>query len=243
MWVIDMHRFFLKSPIREISCITGPDMIHIQKVLRLSTGDMITVCDGNGLECEAIIDSFRKDGVYIRCGNPVSSVTEPPVTITLFQGLPKAGKMETVIQKCVELGVSRIVPFLTERCVAQPKDSFSSKIERWQRISEEAAKQSRRGIIPTICKMCTPDSFECSEFDIVLIAYENEHSNTLKDRIRGFNGTNIAVLIGPEGGFSDHEVRILIQKGAKPVSLGPRILRTETAGMTMIAQILYEVDQ
>jgi 16S rRNA (uracil1498-N3)-methyltransferase len=218
-------------------------MIHIQKVLRLSAGDTIIVCDGNGLECEAVIDSLQKDGVYIKCGNPISCVSEPTVRITLFQGLPKAGKMETVVQKCVELGVNRIAPFLTERCVTQPKDSFASKYDRWQRVSEEAAKQSRRGIIPQICKMCTPDSFECSEFDIVLIAYENEHSITLKDRIRGFKGTNIAVLIGPEGGFSDREVRALIQKGAKPVSLGPRILRTETAGMAMIAQILYEVDQ
>lgn len=243
MRVTHMHRFFLKQPIRDTAVLTGPDMIHIQRVLRLVEGDSIIVCDGNGLECEAVIDSFQKDGIVLRCGQSVPCDTEPSVSITLFQGLPKAGKMETVIQKCVELGVSEIIPMLTERCVSIPKDTFLSKAERWQRVSEEAAKQSRRGIIPNVGTLVTPDSILFSEFDLVLVPYENERKTTLKSSLRNFTGSSIAVLIGPEGGFSQEEVAIFQNRGAFAVSLGPRILRTETAGMAVISQILYEVDQ
>lgn len=237
-----MHRFFLKQPIRETAVLIGPDVIHIQKVLRLRAGDVVTVCDGNGFESEAVIMSLRKDGIELKCNDPVRCASEPSVLITLFQGLPKAGKMETVIQKCVELGVSSIIPTLTERCVSQPKDSFSSRVERWQRVSEEAAKQSRRGIIPVIGELCTPDTIPFQDYDLVLAAYENERSVTLKESLKRFHGTDIAIIIGPEGGFSDEEINRLKKHGAVSVSLGPRILRTETAGMAMIAQILYEVD-
>lgn len=238
-----MHRFFLKQPITNTVVITGPDMVHIQKVLRLGAGDCITVCDGKGFESDAVIESAGKDGIRIRCGEAKPCASEPSVKITLFQALPKTGKMETVVQKCVELGAYKIVPMLTSRCVAQPKDSFLSKIDRWQRVSEEAAKQSRRGIVPEIGSLCTPDSFPANHFDRILVAYENEHVITLKKALQGFSGSTIAVMIGPEGGFSEEEVRKLQNLGGISVSLGPRILRTETAGMAVIAQILYEVDQ
>lgn len=237
-----MHRFFLKQPIREFSVLTGPDVIHIQKVLRLRAGDAVTVCDGNGFESDAVILSLRKDGIDLKCKDPVRCASEPSVKITLFQSLPKSGKMETVIQKSVELGVSGIIPMLTERCVSQPKDSFSTRIERWQRVSEEAAKQSRRGIIPPVGELCTPDTIRFQDYDLILVAYENERSVTLKERLKGFTGSHVAIIIGPEGGFSDEEIGRFKEHGAAAVSLGPRILRTETAGMAMVAQILYEVE-
>ena len=150
---------------------------------------------------------------------------------------------ETIVQKCVELGVYSVVPMLTQYCVVQPKESFSGRIERWQRVAEEAAKQSRRGIIPQILPLVRLESASFLDYDLVLLAYENERATTLKQTLTGFLGKRIAMLIGPEGGFSEEEVNRLTERGAKSVSLGKRILRTETAGMAMLAQILYEVEK
>lgn len=237
-----MHRFFLRQPIGETVTLRGDDVKHISRVLRLNAGDVITLCDGNGNECEAAIERIGKDEIDCRCRVAVPCVTEPRVKVTLYQGVPKTGKMETIIQKCVELGVFRVVPMLTGRCVVQPKESFQSRIVRWQRVSEEAAKQSRRGVIPEVCALEKLDALDLSAYDLVLVAFENEARTSLKSVLRGTDARQIAVLIGPEGGFSDAEIETLTDKGARSVSLGPRILRTETAGMAMLAQILYEVE-
>ena len=150
--------------------------------------------------------------------------------------------METIVQKCVELGIDTVVPTLLSRCVAVPTRDFEKKRIRYQRVAEEAAKQSRRGIIPTVTGVVKVQDIDCTAFDTVLVAYEDERGTTLKEVLRGGVGERIAIVIGPEGGLEASEVELLRSRGAKTVSLGARILRTETAGMAMLAQILYELD-
>ena len=239
----DMHRFFIRQPITETVTLNGDDVKHITRVLRLRAGDIITLCDGHNHECTATLETITKDAVLCRCNTPKMCETEPKVRVTLFQGLPKTGKMETIIQKCVELGIDTVVPMQTEFCVVQPKESFKDRIDRWQRVAEEAAKQCRRGIIPKVGSLMKLSAFDASLFDLCLVAYENERCTTLKEALRGFKGTTIAILIGPEGGFSQAEIERLEQNGIQSVSLGKRILRTETAGMSMLAQIMYEVEE
>ena len=221
----------------------GDDVKHIAKVLRLKPGDVVQLCDGNGSECEAVINSIAPDAVTFATQPWRSSVSEPRTRVVIFQCLPKAGKMETIIQKCVELGADGFVPVQSERCVVVLKPPYDGRIERWQRVSEEAAKQSRRGRIPQIARPCALNKLSFDGFQTVLVAYENENTVSLKAALQAANGTDsVALLIGPEGGFSDAEIDWLTAHGAQSVSLGPRILRTETAGMAALAQILYEVE-
>ncbi len=220
----------------------GEDVKHISRVLRLHAGDIVQLCDGQGNECEAVIESVAPDAVTLQTQPWTGAKSEPDVSVTLFQCLPKAGKMETIIQKCVELGAARFVPVQSERCVVVLKAPSEGRIERWQRASEEAAKQSKRGRIPEVALPQPLHKLDFSAFDTVLVAYENERTVSLKQALRAHPCRRIAVIIGPEGGFSEEEIRILTEKGAVSVSLGTRILRTETAGMAMLAQILYEVE-
>ncbi len=237
-----MHRFFTNEIQSNTAVVRGDDVRHIVKVLRLHAGDCVQLCDGNGNECDAVIRSVAPDAVTFDTESWRTARTEPNAKITLFQCLPKAGKMETIIQKCVELGVSAFVPVQSERCVAVLKPPYEGRIERWQRVSEEAAKQSRRGVIPKVHFPVALDKLDFSNFDTVLAAYENEQTVSLKSALRARCGLRIAVVIGPEGGFSEQEIETLLKKGARSVSLGTRILRTETAGMATAAQILYEVE-
>ena len=238
-----MHRFFTTEIQGNRAFIRGDDVKHIARVLRLRTGDVIRICDGKGNECESSIVSVGNDVVVSETGEWFRSVTEPATSVTLFQCIPKSGKMETIIQKCVELGIDAFVPVQSERCVVILKPPYDSRIDRWQRVSEEAAKQSRRGRIPIVHAPCNMEDLEFGSFDAVFAAYENERTTTFKQALKQcVSCRNIAILIGPEGGFSDHEIELLKEKGAISVSLGPRILRTETAGMSMVAQIMYEVE-
>ena len=237
-----MHRFFTTEIQPDTAVVRGEDVKHIAKVLRLHAGDRVQLCDGNGRECEAAIRSVSSDAVVFDTEPWQIAQTEPRTKITLFQCLPKAGKMETIIQKCVEIGVCGFVPVQSERCVVVLKPPYEGRIERWQRVSEEAAKQSRRGVIPQVALPTALDKLDFSDFDTVLAPYENERTVSLKTALRASCGTRVAVVIGPEGGFSDAEIACLVENGAVSVSLGPRILRTETAGMATAAQILYEVE-
>lgn len=237
-----MHRFFTNEIQSNTAVVRGDDVKHIAKVLRLRAGDIVQLCDGRGNECDAAIASVSSDAVTFDTLPWRKAETEPKTEVTLFQCLPKAGKMETIIQKCVELGACGFVPVQSERCVVVLKPPYEGRIERWQRVSEEAAKQSRRGVIPQVELPVSLDKLDFSAFDTVLAAYENEHAVSLKAALREGCGTRMAIVIGPEGGFSDAEIETLIRKGARTVSLGTRILRTETAGMAMLAQILYEVE-
>ena len=170
--------------------------------------------------------------------------------LSIFQGLPKADKMELVIQKSVELGVYDITPLKMKRCVVKLKEKDEKKkIERWQKISEVAAKQSGRDIIPSINKMKNVNEI-CSEFDkydLVLVAYENEKENTLKSELKKIkkelDSLKIAIIIGPEGGIDENEIQTFKSNGAKIITLGKRILRTETVALNVASIIMYELEQ
>jgi 16S rRNA (uracil1498-N3)-methyltransferase len=237
-----MHRFFTNDIQTGRAVVRGDDVKHIAKVLRLKRGDAVQLCDGRGNECDATVSEILSDAVTFETAPWRRANSEPDVSITLFQCLPKAGKMETIIQKCVELGACAFVPVQSERCVVVLKPPYEGRIERWQRVSEEAAKQSRRGVIPKVSLPVALDKLDLAPFDTALVAYENEHAVSLKAALREGAGKRIAIVIGPEGGFSEAEIAKLSAKGARAVTLGTRILRTETAGMAMTAQILYEVE-
>ena len=237
-----MHRFFTSDIQAHTAAVRGEDVKHISRVLRLRVGDSVQLCDGQGNECDASIASIAPDAVTFETQPWRRAKSEPDVSVTLFQCLPKAGKMETIIQKCVELGACGFVPVQSERCVVVLKPPYEGRIERWQRVSEEAAKQSRRGIVPVVALPEPLKSLDFSAFDTVLVAYENERTVSLKQALRSGAHKTIAIVIGPEGGFSEEEIAILTTRGAASVSLGTRILRTETAGMAMLAQIMYEVE-
>ena len=237
-----MHRFFTSDIQAHTAAVRGEDVKHISRVLRLRVGDCVQLCDGQGNECDASIASIAPDAVTFETQPWRRAKSEPDVSVTLFQCLPKAGKMETIIQKCVELGACGFVPVQSERCVVVLKPPYEGRIERWQRVSEEAAKQSRRGIVPVVALPEPLKSLDFSAFDTVLVAYENERTVSLKQALRSGAHKTIAIVIGPEGGFSEEEIAILTTRGATSVSLGTRILRTETAGMAMLAQSMYEVE-
>ena len=188
---------------------------------------------------------------YVDCKilEKTDSDVESNVALTIFQGLPKSDKMELIIQKCTELGAMNFVPVEFSRCVVKLnlKDA-SKKIERWQKIAETAAKQSKRDLVPKVEQLLNIKDLaqKIKNYDLVLLAFENEDKNTLKNELLKIkNGTeelNIAVIVGPEGGIEENEVTLLKESGAKVVTLGKRILRTETAALSMVSIIMYELE-
>lgn len=239
-----MHRFFVDSTpvIGEEICIAGAQLHHISRVLRLRQGDIITLCDGQPLEYSARIKNLDKLAVYLEILDSRTCNTEPKHRVTLFQALPKAGKMDSIIQKCVELGISSIVPIITERCVARPASEYEQKHTRFLRIAHEAAKQSRRCIVPDVLPLIPLKACVFSKYELTLFAYEEEKQTTLKTVLSNSSAMEIAIIIGPEGGFTADEAEHICADGAKSVTLGPRILRTETAGAAMLAMVLYELE-
>lgn len=240
-----MSKFFAENVSDNNITLNNDDFKHIKNVLRHKIGDEILVCDGLGFDYVCEIKSLD-DEVLLEILEKSPCLAEPKLNITLFQGLPKFDKMELIIQKCVELGVCDIVPVYCNRSIVKFNDDkkIGSKIDRWQKISLSAAKQSNRGIIPKIHK---PVKFNeavnmKSDFDSVFIAYENEKDFTLKKYFNSFEGTNLGIFIGPEGGFSNEEIEFAIENDVKTVSLGERILRTETAGFFTIGVAIYEMD-
>ncbi|WP_026396108.1 RsmE family RNA methyltransferase [Acetobacterium malicum] len=246
-----MHRFFVEpDQIAEASIvITGEDFKHITKVLRLGKDDQIEVCDGRGTDYQVVLNSPGDQTVSGSIIRQYPSRGETPeLVITLFQGLPKGTKMEVIIQKGVELGVYEVVPFSSLRTISQIKDKKDKKIERWQRIAYEAAKQSKRGIIPAIRLPQTLMAIltEVDHYDLMLLAYEDENMLTLKAALEQFENSQgadkplkIGVIIGPEGGFDPQEVAACKAAGVISVTLGRRILRTETAGMVVLSQLNF----
>ena len=242
-----MHKFFIKKEnlFDDKLHITGDDVTHIYKVLRLNKGDIIIVSNGEGREYTSRIIEISKQAVVCEIIEEFENLSEPPVKITLFQGLPKAQKMEFIIQKGVEIGVCRIQPVITQRVVVKTEGKdISNKLERWRRISEEASKQSNRGVIPEILEPIYFDRAieEIKNFDLAIVPYEKENGNGLKRLLmENSNAKSIGVIIGPEGGFDESEIDICMEKGVIPVTLGPRILRTETAGIAVSSLILDEL--
>lgn len=236
-----MSRFFTDTIQSNEITIRGDDAKHIVNVLRLSNGDTITLCDGNGKECEAHITSVGNNTVTIAPHEIVDSNSEPDYHITIFQCLPKTGKMEMVIQKGTELGMHSLCPVYSSRCVVQPGKDYDKKLDRYKKVATEAAMQSRRGRIPQILPLKKLSELNFDSYDTVLLAYEEEKTTSLKKALVDA-GINIALIIGPEGGFSPDEVSLLSTKGAVSISLGKRILRTETAGPATVAQILFALE-
>ncbi|HWQ79138.1 MAG TPA: 16S rRNA (uracil(1498)-N(3))-methyltransferase [Anaerovoracaceae bacterium] len=244
-----MNRFFVDQSAvgdRTIRITDADDRKHMTKVLRLGVGDTVGISDSVQFEYTAEIMEIGNDSIEARILDKQKFAREPELKITLFQGVPKQGKMETVIQKTVELGVWSIVPVFTDRSVVVDHGNFRKKIERWQKIADEAVKQCKRGIIPQIrWEMTFLEMLDSlPDFDLILFPYENEEKQSIKDCLRRIQERpkTAAVIIGPEGGFSDSEAEALVKAGAQSVSLGKTVLRTETAGMAAIAMAMYELE-
>lgn len=243
-----MARFFVdKGKIAENQIIIdGADAHHIARSLRMAEGDEAVVCDGEGAEYLTKLTRIRDDECQCEIIERLDSRTEPQVSITLCMAYPKGDKLEVVIQKAVELGVSRIIPFESSRCIKRPKAEKAEKqTARLERIAEEAAKQCGRARIPTVTQ---PMSFgrmleEATKSTIALFCYENEDGLTVKDMLKGKDRPeSIAIIVGSEGGFSPDEAAEAMAKGCKSVSLGNRILRCETAPSFVLSAISYEYE-
>lgn len=247
-----MRKFFIESSQMNINQITicGDDVNHIKNVLRLDINEKILICV-NKLEKNYIcsISEINKKEVICNILEETKSISESNVKIDIYQGLPKADKMELIIQKGTELGVNSFIPVIFKRTIVKfdEKDRLK-KIARWQKIAEVASKQSMRDSIPEIKNIENVKNL-CnliSMYDIVLVAYENENKNTLKNELKNLKNSKsnlkIGVVIGPEGGIEDEEIMLLKEAGGKIITLGNRILRTETASLVMASIINYELE-
>ena len=240
-----MPRFFVTSNqiVGDTVTITGEDAHHLSRALRCAVGDKLTVCDMSRTEYECELTDFLPDCVRARILTSHPASTEPPVHITLYQALPKGDKLDTVIQKAVECGVCRIVPFESERCVVRAKpDSEQRKTERRRRIALEAAKQCGRGALPEVLETVSfSDMLQLADgADTVFFCYEGDGTlpiGTLLAKTDLSVNSSIALIIGSEGGFSLKEAQMASEKGFRMTGLGPRILRTETAPLFALACI------
>ncbi len=250
-----MRRFFISQEQREMAengsvVLTGSDVNHIVNVLRMGIGDALLLSATSGQEFECTIEAIEHQSIVCRVVNTTVNETEPSVQVSLLQGIPKGEKMELIIQKSVELGVTRIVPIMMERTVVRfhTEQDAKKKQSRWQKISDEASKQCGRGFCPEIAPVQSLKQAlaEMPEGTLSLVAYENETVYSLKQRIQSAVSAgevhHIAVLIGPEGGISPEEFEEVSTHGFLSVSLGKRILRTETAGICVLSALRYEFE-
>ena len=230
-----MPRFFIDASqmLENSIVIRGDDFRHLVGSLRTKPGDTVTLCDGCGTDYDAKLCEIGESKARLEILSKARSVAEPSVSVTLFQGLSKGERMEYAFQKAAELGASVCVPLLCSRCIAKVNDN---KLRRLSVIVREAAMQSGRGLIPEIREPTSFDGFlkQADRFDLTLIPYEEEHAVSIKTVLQqNRSAKTIAVAIGPEGGFSPEEIKVAIAAGAVPVTLGNRILRTETAPVTV----------
>ena len=242
--------FYIKNSqiIGEEINLIGEDVNHIKNVLRYKVGDELTVCDEVEQRYLTKIKELSNECITLDIEKKIDFSTEPSIKITLIQGLPKSDKMDLIVQKCTELGAEKIIPVIMERTVVKIDGSNGAKkVERWNKIVLEASKQCGRTKIPTVEKIVNLENIveNLSKYDIVIVPYECEKENTIKAVLRNTdtNIGNVAIVIGPEGGFSEKDISILEKlPNVKKVSLGKRILRTETAGIATVAMLLYEYD-
>jgi 16S rRNA (uracil1498-N3)-methyltransferase len=244
-----MHRFFIKQEDIYDDGITieCEDVQHISKVLRLKEGDKIVLCDQTGTDYNVAIESISKHTVKTIIIDKVSSKGEPTIEVVLYQGIPKSTKMDLIIQKCTEMGITRVVPVFTTRTIVklESEKDEAKKVLRWTKIAEEAAKQSARGIVPHIDMPMNLEQalMDSRKLDIVLMPYELEKDMSVKAALQGKIAKSVGFFIGPEGGFNAPEIVRAKQNNVIPVTLGSRIMRTETAGFAMLTCIMYEYDQ
>ena len=244
-----MYRFYVSADqlAEKEVFISGGDVNHIKNVLRLEVGDWIVACDGNGTDYVSRIQSICSDEVVASIEKVQPTGTELPVRITLFQGMPKKDKLELIIQKAVELGACEIVPVMTKRTVVKLSEEkkINKRLERWQSIAYAAAKQCDRGIIPTVH---TPVSYEealamADQLDYNVIPYELQTGMEEARKIvnQACKQRSLGIFIGPEGGFEPEEVERAMTRNIHPMTLGKRILRTETAGMALLSILMFQM--
>lgn len=246
-----MQRFFVEPHQIEEEAhrihITGTDVNHIKNVLRMKTGEDVWISDGGEKEYHCQIEDLEEDEVLLHILYAQEPEYELPNRIYLFQGLPKADKMELIIQKAVELGAFAVVPVETRRCVVKlDARKAAKKVTRWQQIAESAAKQSKRMLIPQVHEVMTyKQALEfASSLDIKLIPYElAKGMKETREILSGIKpGQSIGIFIGPEGGFEESEVALALEKGAHAITLGRRILRTETAGLAILSVLMFQLE-
>ncbi len=246
-----LYRFYISEEQLAENEITvvGGDVNHIRNVLRLEEGDWVVACNGMGRDYVSRIYAIEKDRVILHVEKVQETGTELSTKITLFQGIPKKEKMEFIIQKAVELGVYEIVPVLTKRCVVKLTDDkkIHKKQERWQAIAEAAAKQCDRGIIPTVHEPITiEEAFDMARsLEYNMIPYELQDGIDRSREIvaHACKQETVGIFIGPEGGFEEMEVERAVACGMEPLTLGKRILRTETAGMALLSIMMFQMQQ
>lgn len=247
-----MQKFFVEENqiVEDNIIINGTDVKHISNVLRKQKDEILQVCVKNNMKNYIVkIIEIEKEKVITKIIEKLDTSVESNVQIDLYQGLPKADKMELIIQKTIEIGINKIIPVDMVRCVVKlDEKEAKKKIERWQKIAEAAAKQSKRDIIPIIENKIKINDIvnKINEYDCFIVAYEEERQKTLKQvlkNIKNKHNYKIGILIGPEGGIDSKEIEILKENKAISVSLGKRILRTETAPITMVSNIIYELEE
>nr|WP_294668114.1 16S rRNA (uracil(1498)-N(3))-methyltransferase [uncultured Blautia sp.] len=247
-----MQRFFVEPyQIQEKESritLTGTDLNHMKNVLRMRIGEEVWISDGSEKEYHCTIDEFMEDCAILHILEIEEAGYELPNRIYLFQGLPKGDKMELIIQKAVELGAYSIVPVEMKRCVVKlDAKKAQKKTVRWQQISESAAKQSKRMLIPEVKSvMSWREALAfAKELDVLMVPYElAKGMRETREIISSIKpGQSVGIFIGPEGGFEEEEIQTAMEMGAKPVTLGKRILRTETAGMTMLSVLMFTLEK
>ena len=245
-----MHRFFAEPGQigEEEIVITGADVNHIRNVLRMRADEEVLIADGQGAEYRCKLTDFGENEVRAQILWKLDGNAELASAVTLFQGLPKSDKMDLIVQKCVELGVDRIVPVSTKRAVVKlDAKKEQTRLKRWNTISESAAKQSGRGVIPEVSGVMSFGKAleEAKKLDVLLIPYERAEHMAETRRVMGEirPGQSVGIFIGPEGGFEESEVEEAVAAGAKAITLGKRILRTETAGLAVMAMLGYLLEE
>ena len=247
-----MYRFFVKQEQIDMKekkiHITGSDVNHIKNVLRMRQGETILISAGDNLEYTCLVSEMEAEEVIADISYVQEVGMELPSKIYLFQGLPKSDKMELIIQKAVELGAAEIVPMATKRAVVKlDAKKAAKKVQRWNEIAKSAAKQSKRGLIPEVKPvMSFKEAVEYGKsMDMLLIPYEDAkgiaHSREVVETVK--DKKSLGIYIGPEGGFPEEEVSLAMKAGAEPVTLGHRILRTETAGMTLLSILMFMLEE
>ena len=243
-----MHRFFVppESIASDVAAIPQPQARQIARVLRLAPGDEIVVLDDTGVEYEVVLTEVDAKGVFGKVVDQRPTLGEPRRRIVLYQALLKSDRFELVLQKCTELGLSAFAPFVSDRTVV--RESARGRVDRWRRIVTEAAEQSRRGRIPTILDPVTLQEAVEGPSGIAIMPWEDERDGGLRTTINQAlaeddGAPDLAIIVGPEGGFAEDEVGFAREHGVRVVSLGRRILRAETAAITAVSAVLYELGE
>ncbi|HIX66329.1 MAG TPA: 16S rRNA (uracil(1498)-N(3))-methyltransferase [Candidatus Anaerotruncus excrementipullorum] len=240
-----MPRFFVGAVSGERAVVTGEDARHMALSLRMKPGEAVTVCDGAGSDYQCTILQIDPQQVVLQVGQVCPSAGEPAVAVTLYQALPKGDKMDWIVQKAVELGVARVVPVLTRRCVSRPDArSLGRKLERWNKIAAEAAKQCGRGRTPPVEALVElPQAVKrMGEDQLGILFYENA-SQPLRPVLEQRLDRSVSILVGSEGGFDPQEAQLAQAQGLACLSLGSRILRCETAPLAALAAIFYQAGE